>query len=149
MDEIIEESLNVFFDVKGHKEKGLYDFKRIGVLWEHIDKYKLPKIIDRKTLDKLKEDPRAQKFVDKYHLKSKEELFQVEIDAMAAFVPVEFKKMILDHIKIYYQELIYRRLLSNPRYSEEQISLHVMKYVQTFLDELNIKLMWKWLEAPS
>jgi hypothetical protein len=149
MDEIMEESLNVFFDVKGYKEKGLYDFKRVGVLWEHIDKYELPKITDRKTLDKLKEDPRAQKFVDKYHLKSKEELFQVEIDAMAAFVPVEFKKMILDHVKIYYQELIYRRLLSDPRYSDEQISLHVMKFVQMFLDELNIKLMWKWLEEPN
>jgi hypothetical protein len=68
---------------------------------------------------------------------------------LAAFAPLEFKNMILDEIKPYYNNEIYENLLSDAKHSDDQISLHVMKNVQMFLAEHNIKLMWKWVEAPN
>ncbi len=140
MDDIIKENMNVCFDVEEYKRRGLYDFTRIGVLYEHIDKFKLPKITDPKVIKKLlgdsekKGDPRTKRFIEKYH-----ELFQVEIDAMVAFARDELKDMIWNHIKIYYDQLIYRNLLSDKKHSEGQISIHVMKNVRKFLEEFNIK----------
>jgi hypothetical protein len=148
MDETINDFMKICFNVEEYKKKGYYDFKRIGVLYEHIDKFELPKIKDPKIIAKLlgdenkKGDPRTGKFIKKYN-----ELFQVEIDAMVAFARDAFKDMIIDNIKIYYDELIYHNLLSDKKHSDGQISLHVMKNVQMFLEQFNIKLMWKWLES--
>lgn len=63
------------------------------------------------------------------------ELFQVEIDAMVAFARDELKDMILSEIKPYYDEKAYERLLSDGYHSEGQISIHVKKSVQRFLEE--------------
>ena len=140
MDDIINENMNVCFNVEEYKRRGLYDFTRIGVLYEHIEKFNLPKITDPKVLKKLlgdsekKGDPRTKKFTQKYN-----ELFQVEIDAMVAFARDELKDMILNQIKIYYDPLTYRNLLSDKKHSDGQISIHVMKNVQTFLEEHNVK----------
>lgn len=128
--------MNVCFSVEEYKKRGLYDFTRIGVLYEHIEKFHLPKITDPKVIQRLigdsekKGDPRTTKFIKKYG-----EVFQVEIDAMVAFARDELKNMILNHIMIYYNELIYRNLLSDNKHSEEQISIHVKKFVQKFLEE--------------
>ena len=151
MDEIINEFMNVCFDVKEYKKRGLYDFKRIGVLYEHIEKYHLEKNPDPKILDKLKEDPRKEKFKAKYGIgpgeETDRELFQVEIDSLAAEAPLELKKMLVDHIRTYYDELTYTNLLRDENHSDGQISQHVIKYVQPLLQEFNIRLMWQWLES--
>jgi hypothetical protein len=139
MDEIIEENLNLFFDIEEFKENGIYSFERIGVLYEHIDKFGLEANPDPAVLKKLKEEPRAEKFMKKYDLKSKDELFQVEIDALAGLAPEQFKKMILDRIEKYYDPSVYVKLLSDPKHSEGQISLHVMKNVRQFIKDYQIK----------
>jgi hypothetical protein len=149
MDDIINENMKVCFNVQEFKWRGDYDFKRVGVLYEHIEKFKLPKNPDPKVLAKLKEDPRKERFKQKYGLQSDGDLFQVEIDALAAFAPLEFKNMILDEINSYYNNEIYENLLSDAKYSEDQISIHVRKNVQIFLEEHNVKLMWKWLETSA
>lgn len=132
MDEIINESMNVCFDVEKYKERGDYDFKRVGVLYEHIDKFNLPKNLDDEVLTKLKKDWRKIQFKQKYNLKSDDELFQIEIDALAASNARDFKKMVLDAIKPYYDEGIYQRHLSDVRHSSEHISRLVMKNVHKF-----------------
>lgn len=134
MDEIINESMNVCFDVESFKVRGLYDFKRVGVLYEHIDKFKLPKNLDDEVLAKLKKDKRKTQFKEKYSLKSDDDLFQIEIDALAASNAADFKKMVLDEIKPFYDEEIYERLLSDINHSNEHISRLVMKNVQKFID---------------
>jgi hypothetical protein len=148
MDGVINETMNIFFDVEKLKRDGEYDFKRIGVLYEHIDKFKLLKIKDPKVIYKLqgdenkKGDPNTEKFKAKYG-----ELFQVEIDALAGEHPEELKQMLIDNIRIYYDELTHRKLLSDPEHSNGQISTYVIKNVQMFVEQFNIKSMWKWLES--
>jgi hypothetical protein len=155
MDEIINESMNVCFNVEKFKERGDYDFKRVGVFFEHIDKFKLPKNLDDEVLAKLKKDMRKEQFKEKYNLKSDDELFQIEIDALAASNAADFKKMVLDAIKPFYDEEVYQRNLSDVKHSNEHISRLVMKNVQKFVSVVNIRLidefkiesMWNWLES--
>jgi hypothetical protein len=147
MDEIINEFMKICFDVEGYKEKGLYDFKRIGVLYKHIEEFRLPKNLDPDVLAKLKNDTRKEQFMTKYHLMSDDDLFQIEIDALAAANPAEFKKIVLDEIKPFYKEEIYKRLLSDVNHSEKQICIQVMKNVHTFIEEFNMRSMWIWLES--
>lgn len=147
MDETINEFMKICFDVEKFREDGRYDFKRIGVLYEHIAKFQLPKNLDPDVLAKLKKDPRRHDFKKKYHLESDDDLFQYEIDALAAADPAEFKKIILDAIRPFYDEEIYKRHLSDVNHSEKQIRIQVMKYVYDFIDEVNMKSMWDWLEC--
>lgn len=139
MDEIINEFMKICFAVEDYKERGLYDFKRIGVLYLHIAKFELPKNPDPQVLAKLREDRRKERFKQKYGLRSDDDLFQIEIDALAAYAPLEFKNMIINEIKPYYNRQIYERLLSNVNHSEDQISIHVRKNVQHFIVEQYIK----------
>jgi len=135
MDETINEKMNICFDVEEHISQGQYEFRRIGVLYEHVKKFNLLSNQDPEVLLKLKEDRRKKRFMQKYGLQSEDELFQVEIDALAASAPLDFKNMVIDEISKYYNDEIYENLLSDPRHSNEQISLHVRKNVQNFLDK--------------
>jgi hypothetical protein len=97
--------------------------------------------------NKLKNDSRKKQFMTKYNLKSQDDLFQIEIDALAAANPAKFKEMVLDAIKPFYSEDVYKRVLSNNSHSEKQICIQVMKIVHQFIEEQNMKSMWKWLET--
>lgn len=123
MDEIINEKMDLFFNVAKYKEEGLYDFKRVGVLYEHIKEFELLQNQDPEVINKLKNDKRLKQFKKKYHLEKDDDPFQYEIDALAASDPAKFKKMVLDEIRPFYDRQIYESLLSNPNYSEKQISL--------------------------
>ncbi|SRR6266540_1721949 len=147
MDEIINEFMKICFDVDYYKQKGDYSFKRVGVLYEHIQEFKLPKNPDPKVLDKLKEDPRKDQFKINHRLNDDNDLFQIEMDALAAANPAEFKKMVIDEIKPFYDKEIYERLLSYRSHSDNQICIQVAELGQAFMDELSINLMWKWLES--
>ena len=168
MDEIIDDFMNVCFDVAEYKKIGDYSFERIGVLFEHIDKFNLPKNPDKDVLAKLQEDPRRFQFMDKYGLYgnghyhgdgcseidkkknghyNEDKLFQIEIDSLAAEAPLELKKMLIDRIKTYYDVPTHVNLLHGVRHSEDEISLQVIKFVQPLLDEFNMKSMWKWLNT--
>jgi hypothetical protein len=147
MDEIINGFMRICFDVERYKERGEYDFNRIGVLYEHIEEFGLPKNLDPDVLNKLKNDSRKKQFMTKYNLKSQDDLFQIEIDALAAANPAKFKEMVLDAIKPFYSEDVYKRVLSNNSHSEKQICIQVMKIVHQFIEEQNMKSMWKWLET--
>ena len=91
-------TMDVHFDIEAKKNEGDYDFKRISVLYEHISKFGLPKNPDKDVLTKLKDDPRRGKFMEKYNLKDEngnydeDQLFQIEIDALAAANPGALKK---------------------------------------------------------
>lgn len=91
-------------------------------------------VVDEQVLAKLKQDKRKKQFKEKYNLQSDDELFQIEIDALAASNAAEFKKMVLDEIKPFYDEEIYERLLSDVKHSNEHISSLVMKNVQKLIE---------------
>ena len=128
MDETIDKFMKICFDVEDEKYKGTYDFKRIGVLYEHIKEFDLPQNLDPDVIKKLKDDTRVDKFKEKYHLKEDDDPFQYEIDALAASDPAKFKKLILDEIEQFYDKQIYERLLSQHSHSEEQICTQVISH---------------------
>lgn len=92
---------------------GVYgiDFKRVAVTDDQIEQFDLPTNPDKDTLDKLKEDPRRFAFKEKHNLDSDDDLFQIEVDALPALYPDQFKAMILDPIDEYFDKEIHKQVL--------------------------------------
>lgn len=103
------------------------DFKRIAVTEKQIAKFNLPRDPDAKTLDKLKNDTRSDGFKSNHN----GELFQVEVDALTAYVPEEFKNMVLGPVDQYFDNDIYKKLLLE--HSPEQLHRLVNKRMK-FID---------------
>lgn len=94
---------------KGHLAEGMdffgldIDFHRVSVSLEQIQKYNLPEMPNEKeTVEKAMRDPRMRKFVEEYG-----RLILVEVDAMLAIVPDEFKRIVRDSVDRYFDEEIY------------------------------------------
>jgi hypothetical protein len=102
MDEHIEDALK-FFKLLNH-----VDFQRVAVTDEQINKYALPHKPDKKTEEKLqgttekKGDTRTPKFMVKHG-----GLKVVELDALKALKPTEFKELILEVVDRYFDQEIY------------------------------------------
>lgn len=94
---------------EGHLAEGMQffgldiDFHRISVNLEQIKQYNLPEMPNEKeTVEKAMRDPRLKKFVAEYG-----RLLLVEVDAMLAIVPDEFKNIIRNSVDEYFDEEIY------------------------------------------
>jgi hypothetical protein len=83
------------------------DFQRIAITDEQITKYRLPVNPDPDTLAKLKKDSRRFQFMETHGLDSEDQLFQVEIDALAALQPDVFRDLVLNSVDQFYDEDIY------------------------------------------
>jgi hypothetical protein len=82
----------------------IVDFERIAVTEEQIQEYNLPPTPeDSETLEKLGRNSRTNGFVDKHHGK----LFAVELDALLAIAPEEFKWIVQDSVEQYFDEDMY------------------------------------------
>jgi hypothetical protein len=81
-------------------------FERIAVKPDQITQYDLPIAFDAKTRKKLEKDPRRMAFEEKHG-----DLYQVELDALPALIPDEFRRMILDSVDQYFDERIYQEML--------------------------------------
>ena len=68
----------------------IVDFERVAITQEQIQQFDLPPTPeDSETLEKLDRDSRTNKFIDKYG-----KLFAVELDALLAIVPYEFRDLV-------------------------------------------------------
>jgi hypothetical protein len=94
------------------------DFRRIAVTEEQTRHFNLPHNPDPETFTKLKKDTRAQSFMSRHN----GELFQIEVDALQAYAPEEFKNLIQKSVDKYFDWDIYNRVLSDPRHSEKEIN---------------------------
>jgi hypothetical protein len=122
MDRHLSEALSYF------ELQYIVDFERVAVTEEQIDEYELPPVPKgSETLDKLDKDSRKDGFVDKYG-----QLIAVELDALPAIVPEQFKQLIQESVDQYFDETIYRR--ERAKYSAEKIRRLVHKKVR-FLDD--------------
>lgn len=83
--EFIDEVIN-----KKLLQYGLYgiDFKRIALTEQQTSQFNLPHNPDPETLRKLRKDTRAKSFMRRHN----GQLFQIEVDALQAYAPEEFKK---------------------------------------------------------
>ena len=84
---------------------------------------------DSETLDKLDKDSRKDAFVDKYG-----QLIAVELDALLAIVPDQFKQLVQESVDQYFDEAIYKR--EQAKHSIDKIRRLVHQKV-TFLDDGN------------
>jgi hypothetical protein len=110
---VVQEKLNYY---------GVHDidFRYIGVTKQQVDKFHLPIKLSDTEIGKLegnekkKGDSRVNGFKKKHG-----ELYQVELDALPAIVPEEFRNMVLDPINELYDQEIYDKVLE--RYSPESV----------------------------
>jgi hypothetical protein len=110
---------------------GLYvDFQRIAVTDEQVEQYRLPSNPDPATLEKLKRDTRANAFRRRHN----GELFQVEIDALAALAPDAFRDMVLHSVDQFYDEDIRNETLDE--YSHDEITKIVKRNLRKLLKKL-------------
>lgn len=97
------------------------DIKRVALTDELVELHDLPRRPDQDTFAKLENDPRARAFKAKHD----GELFQVEVDAMVAIVPDEFRQLVIDSVDELFDEDIYEQKLAE--YSEDDITDMVKK----------------------
>ena len=84
------------------------DFQRIAITDEQIDEYGLPLNPDPATLAKLEGDSRRWQFMENHN----GELFQVEVDALAALAPDAFRDLVLNSVDQFYNEKVYEDALN-------------------------------------
>jgi hypothetical protein len=84
------------------------DFRRVAVTLEQIKRFKLPPIPDnQETLDKLRKDIWTNKFREKYRGK----LYAVELDALLAVIPDQFRTMVQHSVDQFFDEKVYKKTL--------------------------------------
>ena len=64
------------------------------------------------------------------------ELFQIEVDALQAYAPEEFKNLVQQSVDKYFDQHIYNEVLSDPLHSEEGVTRLVRKKVKSLLKNL-------------
>lgn len=78
------------------------ELKRLGITAEQVEKYGLPpKPEDAETLAKLERDPRNAKYTCDY---------VVELDSLVAYVPTEFRELLVEAIKELWDVELYQNL---------------------------------------
>lgn len=120
MDRHLEDALS-YFDLQY-----IVDFERVAVTEDQIDEYDLPPIPeDSETLDKLNKDSRKNGFIDKHG-----RLIAVELDALLAIVPEQFKELVQEPVDQYFDENFYEK--EQAKHSPEEIMRLVRDKVRFF-----------------
>ncbi|MFZ0513680.1 MAG: hypothetical protein WAM14_18885 [Candidatus Nitrosopolaris sp.] len=92
-----------------HFGLGEIDFQRIAVTEEQIEEFHLPPMPKSKeTIDKVNHDTRKDRFIKKYG-----KLYIVELDALLAIVPDEFKSIVQESVDQFFDQGIYQAVLSD------------------------------------
>lgn len=107
------------------------DFRRVALTDDLIDVHELPRKPDPDTFEKLKNDPRAKSFKAKHN----GELFQVEVDALVAKAPDQFKELVLNSVDEFFNEVIYEEVLNE--YSENDVKRIVKKSIKSLLKRID------------
>jgi len=110
--EAIERSLIEKLTTEPYRLRGI-DFKRVGVTNEQRLRFSLIPNTDEKTLIKLKRDTNRFSFMQKYGLINEDDLFQIEVDALEAIAPQDFREMVLESVDEYFDEDVYRANLED------------------------------------
>ena len=108
--------------------KDTINFQRISVTQEQIEKFNLPSIPDNQhTLDKVNNDTRTNKFKEKHG-----KLYVVELDALLAIVPEEFKSLVQKSVDQFFNQTIYDNMLAE--YTPELIERLIQSKVKFLKD---------------
>ena len=100
------------------------DFQRIAVTEEQIEEFNLPPMPKSKeTIDKVNHDTRKDGFIKKYG-----KLYIVELDALLAVVPDQFKLIVQGSVDQFFDQEIYQDVLSD--YQPEMVDRPVRERVR-------------------
>jgi hypothetical protein len=124
------------------KEYGIFDviFIRLAVTKEQIDRFNLLHDPDPETLRKLKADPNKESFKKRYGLKSDDELFAVQLEAMfTPSVRSYTKNLLIDNIDQYYDNDIYERVQAE-RPTQSEVDGLVLSKIRELERSLSLKL---------
>ena len=105
------------------------DFQRVGVTEEQMRIFNLPENSDKEIISKLKRDPRRDAFIKKHG-----RLFQIELDALQAYAPEEFKQLILESVNEFFDQQIYNDNLN--KYSDDDLKKLLKKSILSFKNRL-------------
>jgi hypothetical protein len=84
------------------------DFQRIVVTEEQIEEFNLPLMPkSEETIDKVNHDTRKDRFIKKYG-----NLYVVELDALLAIAPDEFKTIVQGSVDQFFDQGIYQAVLA-------------------------------------
>jgi len=100
------------------------DFKlvRVAVTEEQVEKYNLPpRPEDAETLAKLHRDPRTRKYTKKY---------VVELDALVAYVPEEFKRIVREAVNSYWDESVFEKEKERHKEIVEECRKLINEYIK-------------------
>lgn len=115
-------------------EYGLYnvDFVPLAVTTEQVNRFKLLHNPDPDTLRKLKKDPNKEAFKTKYGLKSDNELFAVQLEAMLTpKVRTYLKRLVHRNVDRHFDQNIFKQVQSE-RPSNEEINAQVRTKIDNF-----------------
>jgi hypothetical protein len=122
MDRFLKDGIADYF-IKYFGLEGIVEFvPRIAVTLDHIERFNLPPNPDKsdtETLNKLERDPRYEKFLEAHG----GQLYAVELDALMAYVPDEFERIVKDAVDQYYDPEIWDEVLKQEEHSTEAIRL--------------------------
>ena len=120
MDRFLKSGIADYF-IKYFGLEGRVHFEpRIAVTLDQIERFNLPpepEESDTVTLDKLQRDPRYENFLDAHG----GQLYAVELDALMAYVPDEFERIVKGAVDHYYHPEIWEEVLQEPEHSSEAI----------------------------
>jgi hypothetical protein len=123
MERFLKEALD-FFGLDSSR----VELRRLSITADQVRKYNLPpRPDDAETIAKLARDPRTANYDQK---------FIVELDAMVAFVPEEFRKLITDAIKSVFDYDLYNKLREQAREMNEETAKLVAKIKEDAREKL-------------
>lgn len=107
------------------------DFQRIAITEKQMNRFRLPRNPDPETLEKLKRDTRARSFM----IRHDGELFQIEVDALQAYAPNEFKRLVQQSVDEFFDEDIHQQVLAE--HSSPEINRLVKKNLRSLMKRIN------------
>jgi hypothetical protein len=111
-------------------------FHRIAITEGQIKEFGLPsKPKDQSTLDKLERDTRIENFRESHGGK----LYAVELDALLAYQPDKFEKLVQEAVGKYYNPEVYKELAGRPEHSKKAIRCLAIKKVRSWLRDAESK----------
>jgi len=107
---------------------GKVELRRVAVTPEQVVKYGLPpRPEDAETLKKLERDPRSKSYKHEYI---------VELDALVAYVPEEFRKILRETIEKYHDKEIYQKAKEKAKEISEKSEKIVEEYKKKALEKI-------------
>jgi len=101
---------------------------RVAVTLEQVEQFNLPpRPEDVETLAKLQRDPRSKKYTYDYI---------VELDALVAYVPQEFRRIIREAVERYHDKSIYNEVKRKHEEIKEKANKIVEDYKRKALDKI-------------